>query len=211
VLSLTLRGLAARKLRAALTALAIFFGVAMIAGTLMLTDTIDKSFDDIFKSANKHTDVTVKPAETVEDSRGGDPPAFGAQLLSKVRRVNGVAQASGAIFDSTIAILDAKGKRIGPHGPPHIAASTVPARFSPWTYPRGRPPLRPNEVAIDKTTAKEEKYRIGQRVRIAGAAPARSYDIVGFGRFGSEARASPSSRSLKRSGSHASKASSTRS
>jgi putative ABC transport system permease protein len=186
VLSLSLRGLAVRKLRAALTGLAIFFGVAMIAGTLMLTDTINKSFDNIFQSANKRTDVTVKPAETVEDSRGGDPPAFRADLLPKVLAVRGVAEAAGAIFDSSISILDDKGKRIGPHGPPQIAASTVPARFSPWTYARGRQPRGPDEVAIDKTTAKEEKYRIGERVRIAGAATAKSYRIVGFGRFGSD-------------------------
>ena len=59
MLALTLRGLTARKLRAVLTALAIFFGVAMIAGTLMLTDTINKSFDNIFASANERTDVTI--------------------------------------------------------------------------------------------------------------------------------------------------------
>jgi len=75
MLRLTLRGLTARKLRGAMTALAIFFGVAMVAGTLMLTDTINNSFDDIFQSANERTDVTVKPTETVEDSRGGEPPA----------------------------------------------------------------------------------------------------------------------------------------
>ena len=78
---LALRGVAARKLRAFLTAAAIFFGVAMVAGTLILTDTINNSFDNIFSDANARTDVTVKPTETVEDSRGGEPPAFSADLL----------------------------------------------------------------------------------------------------------------------------------
>jgi putative ABC transport system permease protein len=185
VAALALRGLTVRKLRAFLTALAIFFGVAMIAGTLMLTDTINNSFDDIFQSANAKTDVTVKSTETVEDERG-DPPAFDANLLPKVLSVPGVAEAAGSIFDPQAAILDDKGERIGPMGPPHFASSTLPVRFTPWTYVRGRQPVSPDEVSIDNFTAKEEKYAIGERVRIAGTAGAKSYRIVGFGRFGSD-------------------------
>jgi putative ABC transport system permease protein len=181
---LALRGLAARKLRAFLTAAAIFFGVAMVAGTLILTDTINNSFDNIFASANEHTDVTVKPTETVEDSRGGDPPAFSADLLPRVRGVSGVEDAAGSIFDYSIAILNDKGKRIGPQGPPHIAASTLPAGFTPWTYTRGSKPQRPDEVAFDNITTKEEKYEIGERVRVAGAGGVKSYRIVGVGKFG---------------------------
>jgi putative ABC transport system permease protein len=183
--ALSLRGLRARKLRAFLTALAIFFGVAMIAGTLMLTDTINNSFDNIFTSANENTDVTVKPTETVEDERG-EPPAFSAGLLPKVLEVPGVTEAAGSIFDPQAAILDEQGERIGPQGPPHFAASTVPVRFSPWTYIRGWQPASANEVSIDSFTAREEKYEIGQTVRIAGTAGAKTYRIVGFGRFGSD-------------------------
>ena len=43
-----LRGLLGRKLRTALTAIAIVLGVAMISGTYVLTDSIDQAFDTIF-------------------------------------------------------------------------------------------------------------------------------------------------------------------
>ena len=43
-----LKGLLGRKLRTALTALAIVLGVAMISGTYVLTDSIDSAFDTIF-------------------------------------------------------------------------------------------------------------------------------------------------------------------
>jgi putative ABC transport system permease protein len=181
---LALRGVAARKLRAFLTAAAIFFGVAMVAGTLILTDTINNSFDNIFASANEHTDVTVKPTETVEDSRGAEPPPFSADLLPKVQRVDGVEEAAGSIFDYSIAILGDDGKRIGPMGPPHIAASVVPERFTPWTYTEGRPPRGPDEVVFDNITAKEEKYKLGDRVRVAGPGGVKAYGIVGVGEFG---------------------------
>jgi putative ABC transport system permease protein len=181
---LAIRGVAARKLRAFLTAAAIFFGVAMVAGTLILTDTINNSFDNIFADANARTDVTVKPTETIEDTRGAEPPAFSADLLQNVLRVDGVAQAAGSIFDYTIAILGDDGKRIGPMGPPHIAAATVPARFSPWTYPQGRQPQAPDEVVFDNITAREEKYKLGERVRVAGPGGVKAYRIVGIGEFG---------------------------
>ena len=43
-----LKGLAGRKLRGLLTALAIVLGVAMVSGTYVLTDTIQRGFDTIF-------------------------------------------------------------------------------------------------------------------------------------------------------------------
>ena len=43
-----LRGLWGRKLRTLLAAVAIVLGVALVAGTLVLTDSIDKAFDNIF-------------------------------------------------------------------------------------------------------------------------------------------------------------------
>ena len=46
VTRVALRGLAGRKLRAVLTAIAIVLGVAMISGTYILTDTIDRAFND---------------------------------------------------------------------------------------------------------------------------------------------------------------------
>jgi len=182
--SLALRGLAARKLRAFLTSAAIFFGVAMVAGTLILTDTINNSFDNIFASANENTDVTVKPTDTVEDSRGAEPPALSASLLPKVKRVDGVDDATGSVFDYSIAILGDDGKRIGPTGPPHIAASVVPERFTPWTYTKGRAPRGPDEVLFDNITTKEEKYKLGERVRVAGPGGVKAYKIVGVGEFG---------------------------
>jgi putative ABC transport system permease protein len=182
---LALRGLAARKLRAGLTALAIFFGVAMIAGTLMLTDTINQSFDQIFSNANRGVDVTIKPVEAVK-SEDSQPPAFDARVLGRVRKVPGVAEAAGAIFDSSISILDEKGDRVGPRGPPHFASSVVPSRFSPWTYKEGRAPQSADEIGIDRFTASAEGFHVGGRVRIAGRGSANAYTVTGIGRFGSD-------------------------
>ena len=58
-----IRGLLARKLRSTLTAIAIVLGVAMVSGTLVLTDTIDKAFDSIFSSSYEQTDAVVSRQE----------------------------------------------------------------------------------------------------------------------------------------------------
>ena len=54
-----LKGLLGRKLRTALTAIAIVLGVAMVAGTFMLTDSIDKAFDTIFTDVRKGSNAVV--------------------------------------------------------------------------------------------------------------------------------------------------------
>jgi putative ABC transport system permease protein len=116
VAALTLRGLLARKVRVSLTALAVFFGVAMIAGTLMLTASVNRSFDDIFSTAYQRTSVTVRPRTAVETQFGAQSgAALKASLLHRVQGVPGVAKAEGAIGDPTIAILNKEGERIAAH------------------------------------------------------------------------------------------------
>mgnify|MGYP006163739665 CR=1 FL=1 len=72
MITLVLRGMAQRRLRSALTALAILLGVAMIAGTYVLTDTINKSFSEVFEQANAGTDVVVVPAKVDDDGSAAE-------------------------------------------------------------------------------------------------------------------------------------------
>ena len=53
------RSLTAHKLRTILTTLAILLGVAMICGTYVLSDQIDRGFKNIFTDAYKGIDVAV--------------------------------------------------------------------------------------------------------------------------------------------------------
>ncbi len=71
MLRIAWRSLTAHKLRTFLTTLAILLGVAMISGTYVLTDQIDKGFKQIFTDAYKGIDVTVtrKTAFTGRDVR----------------------------------------------------------------------------------------------------------------------------------------------
>jgi putative ABC transport system permease protein len=188
--ALAIRGLASRKLRAALTALAIMLGVAMVAGTFMLKGSVEKAFDDIFAEANAGIDVTVQPRSAFDT--GFDLPESGAalpqSLVAEVAEVEGVEKVAGGITDSTsIAILDPDGDRIGPPGggPPHIAGSVEPEPFNPFTWIEGSAPDSPDEIGIDSITADEEGWEVGQQVTISGVGGAKEYTLSGIGRFGS--------------------------
>ena len=73
---LTARGLWAHKLRFALTGLAVVLGVAFMAGTMILTDTMDRTFSGLFETSNAGIDVVVqRPVAVIVEHR--DPAAAG--------------------------------------------------------------------------------------------------------------------------------------
>ena len=80
-----LKGLAGRKLRAALTVFSVVLGVAMISGTFVLTDTINKGFHTIFTGSYKNTSavITSNVAFTSDNTDSAAPPFPESLLVSK--------------------------------------------------------------------------------------------------------------------------------
>src|SRR5918911_1393637 len=132
------RGVAAPQGGGGATTLAVFLGVALMAGTYVLTDTINASFNDIFSEALKGTDVVVTPREPVRQP-GVEPPAFPASVLARVRRVPGVEAAAGGIF-SLGRFFKPGGHTLGPQLSPNFVSSLFPKRFENLTYVKGRKP-----------------------------------------------------------------------
>ena len=146
-----LRGMAARRLRLALTALAIALGVTLIAGTYVFTDTINTAFDRIFSTSYERTDAVVTPRQD-EDLTEDQTPSLDGRLLVAVRRARGIADAEGGIFSPGGLVLDKHGKRLGHGGAPtFIASARSTRRFTAYTYAAGRAPHSVDEVALDKS------------------------------------------------------------
>ena len=181
---LTLRSLAARKLRTALTAMAVVLGVAMISGTYVLTDTIDRAFGDIFQQAAEGVDVSVTPRQAVESPNSdSDVPLDGA-LLDRVRAVPGVAEARGDVFRN-VTVVGADGEPLSTGGVPTFATSVREDRFEPFNAAEGRLPTADDEIAVDKDTAEDEGYRLGQAIGVLGEQGVRRYRLVVIARYGS--------------------------
>jgi putative ABC transport system permease protein len=182
VTKVSLRGLAQRKLRGFVTALAVLLGVAFIAGSYVLTDTINKSFDEIFDVAYAGTDVAISSSTTGQGD-AANPPAFPARYIDRVRQVPGVEKAAGGIF-SPVSFVDAQGDRLGTGFAPEFASSTAPEPFDTLTYVEGNPPVTPDEASIDESTAAREGLEVGGTLRISGEAGVKAYRIVGIQRLG---------------------------
>ena len=104
MIRIALKGLLGRKLRSALTALAIVLGVAMISGTFVLTDTINKGFHTIFTQSYKNTDVVITSKVAFEGDNGPTTaaPGFPQSVLPRVRGLPDVAAALGSCVTITV-------------------------------------------------------------------------------------------------------------
>jgi putative ABC transport system permease protein len=182
-----LKGLFGRKLRTALTAIAIVLGVAMVAGTFMLTDSIDKAFDTIFTDVREGSNavVTGKSAFDLSEGSGSDSPTLPESLLQRVRQLPDVAEAEGSVDDDA-QLIGEDGKAIVYGGAPNLGFSIAAgdSRFNPLTLVEGSWP-KDGEVVVDQSTAEKENFRIGESIRVQAEGAARRLRISGFVRFGS--------------------------
>ncbi|MBD0329124.1 MAG: ABC transporter permease [Thermoleophilia bacterium] len=185
-----LRGLAGRKLRALLTALAIVLGVAMVSGTFVLTDTIDRAFNTIFERSYAGTDAVVRAGGSDIAYQGltAELPGIPAELLEQVRAVPSVEVATGLVMDETSAkILDRKGKAVDTQGAPAFGFGVDPSpelsRFNPLNLVEGRWPTGGTEVVIDAGTADEQRFALGERVKVASLGPVREFEVVGIAQY----------------------------
>jgi putative ABC transport system permease protein len=189
VISVALRGLAGRKLRTSLTSLAVVLGVAMISGTYVLTDTIDKAFSNLFTETYAETDARITGAGPDITVQGESAPAPGVpeELLEQVRAVPSVAVAAGGLVDEQTKILDKNGEAIAPDAPTFAFGIDVTPefeRFNPTELVSGRWPSGANEVVIDAGTAEDEGYAVGDTVGVAPEGPVQEFEVVGIAQYG---------------------------
>ncbi|HEY6584586.1 MAG TPA: ABC transporter permease, partial [Gaiellaceae bacterium] len=187
MIRVALRGLAGRKFRAVLTGIAIVLGVAMISGTLVLTDTIDRAFNRIFVNSYAGTDAVVQAAAsdiTFEGESATSPP-FAESVLSQVRSAGTVDAAAGSVFEDTaVKIIDRNGKVISKNAPTFgFGIDPAYPRFNPLELKEGRWPSGPNEVVIDSGTAKDQGYTVGGGVPIATLRPVQDFKLVGVAQY----------------------------
>ncbi len=183
---LILRGFAQRKVRALLTGIAIALGVALMAGTYILTDTINHAFGEVFASSYRNKAVVVTEREALGRGTRSQASQIGEATLARVRAVPGVAAASGDI-STTATLLTTAGRRLTTGSAPSLVSALQPPRFESFSAAEGHLPRAAEEVALDQATVAREHLRLGQRIVIAGRAPARTYVLAGIAKFaGSE-------------------------
>jgi putative ABC transport system permease protein len=187
MLAVALKGLAGRKLRAALTAIAIVLGVAMISGTYVLTDTINSGFSTIYSQSYQNADVVISGKAAFDNANGTtvEPPPLPQSLLPRVQSLPDVALAAGSVSSNNVKLIGKDGKAVSSGGAPTLGFSVTTAGqiFNPTKLTEGRWPHGSSEVVVDKESASSQGFHVGDRIGVQGFGPIQRMRLVGIATF----------------------------
>jgi putative ABC transport system permease protein len=157
----SLRNLAAHKIRLALTVLSVVLGTAFVAGSFVFTDTLQRTFDGIFDDTAVGVDVRVSARD---DNSSGVPLTD----LDRLRAVPGVRTVEPGITGQ-IVLLGSDGKAVKGGGAPSLGLSYLPEEQQigdPFTFRAGGPPTRAGEIALNPGAARLGKLTVGSRTKV---------------------------------------------
>ncbi|MGQ0805345.1 MAG: ABC transporter permease [Actinomycetota bacterium] len=192
----TIRGILARRVRLALTALAVMLGVTFVSGTYVLTDTLRGSFGVVFDETLAGVDLVVRAQAADSDFASFGGGFLGTTqrnrvpdtVIEEVRGVDGVAAADGLVFGYAQFVRPGKdGKAIQNGILPTLGLSWMSLDGGgPLQLVDGpsRPPRAEGEIAMDAGTAREHGFEVGDRVRVLLQGPTEEFEIVGLFCFG---------------------------
>ena len=144
----------------------VTLGVAFMAGTLVLTDTIQKTFDDLFSDIYDDTDAVAWPkapsTRPASNSAGGSTPRSTPSRGSTgwmTRSPTSVATRSSSTRTATpLAIRN---------GPPTLGGNWIDSEeLNGFTISDGSPPRADDEVVIDKKSADDTGYQVGDTAQV---------------------------------------------
>lgn len=180
----TLASLRSHKRRLLGTCAAVLLGVAFLAGTLVLGDTIRAGFSDLFEEANAGTDAVVRSANEIEVDELSQEGLLDASLVDAISELDGVA-AAVPLIERSGQIIGADGDPLGGNGPPTFAGNWVTdEQLNPYHIVDGRAPEASREVVIDRGSAEQGELSVGDTTTIRLPQPVE-VTVVGIADFGS--------------------------
>ncbi len=183
MLKATLRSFLAHKGRLLLSALAVLLSVAFVAGSLIFSDTVTRTFDRLFASTS--ADVTVEPRDDLKSSvPTGAVQTVPASLAGKLSGLGGVSTARAEVGVENITVVDSKNKNVGPTtGAPTIATDWYPTDRSPVKLTSGHAPRGAHEALLDEDTADKKHVKIGDTLTVLAQPGTFKVEIVGIATF----------------------------
>ncbi|MFG2475621.1 FtsX-like permease family protein [Streptomyces fagopyri] len=183
MLKATLRSFLAHKGRLLLSALAVVLSVAFVAGSLIFSDTVTRTFDRLFASTS--ADVTVSPRNDLTSQiPTGATPTLPASLADRLTKVDGVAAAHVDAAVENLTIVDRGNESVGPtSGAPTIATNWQPSERSPVKLTSGHAPHGAGEALLDADTADRKHVRVGDTLTVQAQPGTFEVRIVGIATF----------------------------
>ena len=186
MVKVTIKGILAHKVRFLLTGVAVILGVSFIAGTLVLTATINRTFDGLFANIYANTDAAVRQKAAFDGSFGAGRGRLDDSVVAQVRETPGVAEAAGTI-QGAAWVIDKHDKALNTsgQGAPALGFGYIKDRdLSAFHVSDGHGPEAPNQIVIDKNTADKTKYTLGSTVPVVTKNGRAKYELVGIAKFG---------------------------
>jgi putative ABC transport system permease protein len=181
----TLKSLLSRKLRLVLSGLAVVLGVMFVSGAFVLTDTLQRSFDNLFASVYSTTDVQVNQKSKLGEAYDGEDATgdgIAPDVVAKVAQVPGVASATGVVSADGARMVGPNGKVVTTWGPPRLGNNWIDG--DPLVSLReGHAPRTADEIVINATLAQETGYKVGQQASVLTLQPKKTFTIVGIAEY----------------------------
>lgn len=182
----TVKGVIARKVRLALTALAVVLGVTFVSGTYVLTDTLKQSFGTLFSQYAAGVDLVVRSRAPFGDG-DGSRQRLPEGVVDAVRRVARVEAADG-FLQGYAQFVEKDGKTtIQTAGAPTFGISWSGGdQVGPARIASGGRPVRDGQVAMDVGTARRNGFKVGDRVKVLLEGEAEEFELVGLFKLGTQ-------------------------
>ncbi len=202
MLRLTLRNISRRKLRFALTTLAVVLGVAFLSTSFFLTDRLRDTFDELSEDITGDLDLVVRTA-IAEDAERLNRLPTPADVLPLVADVPGVAAIAPSIVGWNVVPLytddDGSLAAVTTGGAPQLGVNMGGLEGYPSDgleqlfLTEGRAPERTGslhdpstvgEFVLDNRTAGDHDYEVGQTYTVSTPGGNREFVLVGTVNFG---------------------------
>ncbi|MGN0065873.1 MAG: ABC transporter permease [Nocardioides sp.] len=196
MLRLTLRNLAARKVRLLMSTLAIVLGIGFLTGVLTFSAGLSSTFDGIVKGSA--TDAVVRASDSQQAAVGGSGTGHEIEprLVERLGGLPEVASATGGVDGFGLYVLDSQGKAVGGGGAPTLSfnhTDIVNVLGDPvLELDDGRWPDTTDEIALDTRSAANANYELGDTVTVVppstgqekpGDDLTREFTLVGLANF----------------------------
>ncbi|WP_405909832.1 FtsX-like permease family protein [Streptomyces sp. NBC_00828] len=183
MLKATLRSFLAHKGRLLLSALAVVLSVAFVAGSLIFSDTVTRTFDRLFASTS--ADVTVGPKDDLNSQiPSGAAETVPASLATRIAGIDGVESTHADASVENITVVDSENESVGPTtGAPTIATDWYLTDRSPVKLTSGHAPEGASEALLDADTAKSKDVGIGDTLTVLAQPGTFKVKIVGIATF----------------------------
>ncbi|QGU03167.1 ABC transporter permease YtrF precursor [Corynebacterium kalinowskii] len=174
--TISLRNLSAHKLRLALTLLAVILGTAFIAGSNMLSASMNNAFTDITTSTYESIDLQASPK---------DKMSLGIPLSvrDELRANPDIVAVDVEGLNPSIVVAGPDGKALQSGGAPSLALSQAPDGSTVGnitTLTEGSIPTEPGTAAINSGAAEKAGIKLGDDITMVSATSRDTYRVVGI-------------------------------